>query len=497
MLLLKNSQIFFLGCLFFIIGIALEHFWQADIFIIYVVVLSLTTLLTFIWTRLNVRNAFLVLFFFFVGFSVAILAEREASNVFIDFYNNKGEITFNATVAEEPDRRVDHVKIVVNADYLAATGQAVSGKVLIKTPLYPEYFYGDFLEISCQLCQPQLIQDFHYDQYLARYGIYSLCFEPEIKSLGQNKSNWLLGGIFKLKGKIIRLINKIFPEPQASFLGGLLYGARGGIPEGLMDKFNRTGITHIIAISGYNITILAAVSQNILMGLYVSRKKAFWATIFLILFFVIFSGASASVVRAGVMGGLVLLARQSGRLSKVSNVLILTAALMLFFNPKLLFYDAGWQLSFAATIGLVYLSPIFSLYLKRLPEFFGIKESLTNTLSAIILTLPIILFQFGRLSVVAPLANLLVLPVIPLAMATGFAAVVTGFIWLPLGKVLGWVAILILNYIENIAEIFSSFSWSSLAIENFSIAYVVGGYLLIAALMFGGQAKLARERQLS
>ena len=171
---------------------------------------------------------------------------------------------------------------------------------------------------------------------------------------------------------------------------------------------------------------------TICVQLYIPRKKAFGLIVAGIIIFVLFTGASASVVRAGIMGIIVLLSKQMGRMSRIGTVLLLTAVVMTIQNPLVLVWDAGFQLSFISTCCLVYLSPIFVQRCKRLPELFGLKESFISTISAIVATLPLILFQFGRLSIVAPIVNMLVLWIIPYLMLFGFFAKVFGFFLFPL-----------------------------------------------------------------
>jgi len=185
------------------------------------------------------------------------------------------------------------------------------------------------------------------------------------------------------------------------------------------------------------------------------------------------------VVRAGIMGIFVLLARQLGRASRATNALVFTAFVMLLFNPKILMFDAGFQLSFLATVGLVYINPIFQNYAKRLPELFGVKDALVTTLSAIITTTPLILYQFGRLSIVAPLANILILPAIPITMAIGFAAGIAGMVSTAIGQIIVWPAWLLLEYMIRIAEVLSSWDFASIELGGFHWILMVVMYVVI------------------
>jgi len=147
--------------------------------------------------------------------------------------------------------------------------------------------------------------------------------------------------------------------------------------------------------------------------------------------------------------------------SLVGNVLVLTAVVMALQNPLVLLWDAGFQLSFISTLGLVYVTPAIRNWFVKVPEVMGIRESLISTLSAITATLPLILFQFGRLSIVAPIVNILILWIIPTIMMLGFFAVVLSFVLFPLGEVVAWVAWVGLQYITKVVEFFAGLKWSA------------------------------------
>ena len=134
---------------------------------------------------------------------------------------------------------------------------------------------------------------------------------------------------------------------------------------------------------------------------------------------------------------------------------------MLLFNPKILFWDAGFQLSFLSTIGLIYLSPLIKKDFQWLPEFFSLRDNLVSTISAIIITLPLILFNFGRLSIVAPIVNVLILPAIPLIMFLGFWQMFFATFSVFLSGIMGWGSWLFLTYVIKVVEIFSSLSFAA------------------------------------
>lgn len=460
----RKSQFVFYSCLSFIFGVGsaslttsgLASFFAVPWVIIYLAVLLGIILIIFSRPKSLLKMIVFCFLFFAFGIVRYQLSIPNINQNHIAYYNSQ-EIVFKGIIADEPDVRLDHIKYRIKAlDY--------QGKVLVKANLYPRYQYGDVLEISCKLSQPEPIEDFKYDRYLAKSDIYSVCYRGQIKLIGHNQANPLKSAILKIKDKVVWVASQILPEPQSSFLGGLLWGAKKGLPQEILDNFSRTGVTHIIAVSGYNITIIATMLNGLFISFGLGRKKSFWLIVLAVTFFIIITGFPASIIRAGIMGVIILMSQTLGRASKIKNTLAITCLIMLLFNPKVLIWDAGFQLSFLATIGLVYLSPLISRQLKSLPNPLSIRDSLSTTLSAIIFTAPLILWQFGRFSVVAPLANLLILPVIPVTMLVGFLAVIAGLIWLPLAQLLAWAAWVLLTYILEVVRILANFSWSSIAL---------------------------------
>lgn len=366
--------------------------------------------------------------------------------------------------------------------------QKVSGNILVTNYLYPEYKYGDYLQIKCNLQKPENVNGFAYDNYLARYNIYSICYYPKIVLLG-NGGNLFLAKIYEFKDFFVSRLNRILPEPQSSFLAGLLIGAKKSIPPDLQLDFNKTGTTHIVAVSGFNVTIVVTFIMLLLNTFSVPRKKVFWLTSGGLILFIIITGLQASILRAAIMGFLVLFANYLGRLSRVINGLLLAAALMLILNPKLLVYDLGFQLSFLATLGLIYLQPILSILFKAdniknkfLQSVVG--DYLATTLAAIIMTTPIILFNFGRVSLIAPLANILILPVIPLSMLLGFLAGIFGLFSIFVGSVAAWPVWLILTYIIWVLETLAGLNCAYFEFSKIGFYLMLGLYLAIILFIY-------------
>jgi len=487
----SKSKIFLIVCIGFISGIAIESFMQVKLTWWILLSIALISLggITIFWKNKKARLVFLVAAFFVLGFwrFEQSLPEFGTDNIH-SYYDES--LVWQGVIVGEPDRREDQVKYTVAATEIIGQGR-VSGRVLVSMALFPEFSYGDLIEVECKIQKPEPISDFRYDRYLAKDSIYSLCYPYHgAKLIESGHGNDVLSLIFFVKDRFAEKTNQIFSEPQASFLAGLLYGARSGLPQDVLDNFQATGVTHIIAISGYNITIVAAIFLIMAYSIGFSRKKAFPWIVLAIGVFVIFTGASASVTRAGIMGVLVLLAKQTGRSSRIFNTLIFTAAVMSLHNPWVIIFDAGFQLSFLATVGLVYLAPMIMPWFSRVPKFFGIQESVVSTLSAIVMTTPLILFQFGRFSLIAPLANILILSVIPLTMMLGFAVVITAFVSIALAQIFSWLPWLILTYMLKITDILSRIEFAQLEIPNFHWSILLFMYVWLGIYIYLGQRKL-------
>lgn len=362
------------------------------------------------------------------------------------WYNQ--EVLLEGIIQELPDIRSDKQYLTVAVKKI--NGESLSNQPSLRATLrrFPEWSYGQSIKLAGQIKEPPIFDDFDYKGYLSRFGVSGVMYYPTPEVLEVTQRNFFLSFLYSLRLNFEKAIDKLLPEPQASLLAGLLLGARRGIPPDLMDAFNRTGITHIIALSGFNITIIAGfIARLFRRG---PRRPAFWLTSLAIISFVLLAGAPASVVRAATMGILILIAGGLGRQSNITGALIISGLGMLWFNPLILQFDVGFQLSFLATIGLIYLSPYFAQGLRFLPWI--LREHLATTLAALTFATPALIYHFGRLSLVAPLANVLILPLVPWTMFIGFIGILSGFIFFNLGILLSFYSWLVLTYIIRIVQ---------------------------------------------
>lgn len=382
------------------------------------------------------------------------------------------KVTLHGYISKEPDRRPMQTKYTVEVDEIHESTETLDraslraqGKILVTDhAFYPRHEYGDEVEVTGILERPTQIEDFHYDRYLSRYDIYSVMYRGTMETLSSGHGSRFFSFLSVLKDRFEHKLNRLYPEPHASFMAGLLTGSRRGIPEHLLADFQRTGLTHIIAISGYNIAIMIAVITGALF--FLPLKFRFIPAILAIIFFTLFVGASPSIVRAAIMGGLSLFALHVGRERHSLIAILLAATAMVAWNPKLLWYDAGFQLSFLAVLGLSFFAPVLERFLKPIPNILGLRESFQMTIAAQITAVPLIIILFGQFSLVAPLANILVAPFIPIAMLFGFLGTLVGFLSEPLGLFIaypGWGA---LEVVIRIARFLAELPYASVSTEG-------------------------------
>lgn len=285
----------------------------------------------------------------------------------------------------------------------------------IRTSLYTpvtDLQQGDKILVQGVLEQPQNFDEqFDYVKYLQRWNIYATLKKPKIIVLLSAGWSWQTP-IHFLKQWLIQQAS-VFPKEEGSLIIGMLIGERRSIPEETANAFKVTGLSHVVAVSGFNMTILATACA-VLIGL-VGRKVANILTLLVIFGFTILTGAGTSVVRAGIMSGIMFVGQLLGRQYSSLYTLLVVAGIMIYYNPRILLGDIGFQLSVLATAGV--LISFAGQDPSKKVSFF--QELLRPTLGAIVMTAPIIAFNFQTFSLIAPLANLIVLPLVPWIMLLG------------------------------------------------------------------------------
>lgn len=455
--------------------------------------------------------------------SVALLALACAAGAFrlsffqpafdhthIAFYNDtEVPLKITGVVADEPDVRDYHINLRLRVESITQQGTVEEGQglLLVRAPRYPERAYGDRLVVTGKPETPPEFEDFSYKDYLARFGIYSMIRRSHIELLEPGQGNLFWTTLLTFKRNASQTINRMLAEPYASLLNGILLGIETGIPDGLYEAFNLTGTSHIIVISGSNISLIAGIFMLLGQRL-IGKRYAPPLAIIGVIVYTLLVGADAAVSRAAVMGIVWVLAIWVGRPGLAINSLIFSGLVLSLINPLIL-WDVGFQLSFVATLGLIVLVPplerlTFGLLRRRLnTEHVGLTMALLNelliiTLAAQIITGPLIVYHFGRFSLVSLLSNLLILPVQPPIMIVGGLATLVGMVWLSLGQLLSWLVWLPLAWSVWIVEQTAQLPFASLDLGTFPFWLLVLLYAAIAAGVWAthqpGEADEARPR---
>ncbi len=429
-----------------------------------------------------IKNILLVIFvlsFFILGIWRYQISFDQINENHISFYNGE-KIVFQGKIVKEPDVRINKTNLTISQ--IIFQDKTIKGSVLTSTSLYSDYKLNDFLQIECKLNQPGIIEDFNYHEYLARYDIYSTCGWAKIKVLEKGDNQGVYSKILWFKNKTKNSINSFFTEPQGSFISASLLGLKRQVPQEIRDWFSRSGISHILAISGLHISILAQLIMIFCTSvLLIRRQKAFWPTLIIIVLFVILAGAPASAVRAAIMGLGLIWTQKIGRPQAGKRIIIYTVAIMLLINPKLLKVDIRFQLSFMAVFGLSLLPEYFNQFFQKIPNFriFPLRQYLSASLSAQIFVLPLVLYYFGNLSLIAPLANVLVLSILPLIMIFGFLFALAGLVHFWLAKIIFYPLWLLLTAVILIAKIGANIPGLSFVFADFPFFLVIILYILI------------------
>lgn len=359
--------------------------------------------------------------------------------------------------------------------------------ILAVVPKEVDVSYGDMVRVEGELETPENFvtssgKEFNYERYLANQDIYFIINNADIEIILHNNGSILKSLLYKFRGKFMKNIGKVISPPESDLANGLILGARGGFDTKTRDEFISTGTIHIIALSGYNVTIVAEGTMKVLGLIFASVVGTIFGILVIILF-VVLAGASSTAVRAGIMAIIILFARMTGRTYDAGRALVIAALLMIAYDPRIL-TDISFQLSFIATFGVLFITPKVINWVYFLPMKFGFRELVSTTIAATISVLPILLYTTGILSIVSLPANILILPLIPLTMFFSFLVGSFGFISIIIALPFAYVAHLLLSYILSIIHFFASLSFASVTIQSFPLFLIIILYVFILWWVF-------------
>lgn len=476
---MRLSRLLFFGAAAFVAGIALS---SAVLLPSVIQLLFLGAGACFFIASFRFKKAMLLSVLLLAGFLGIVLhtqaiAREDRLFAYVDgLMEHQEPFAFSGTIVQDPEERRGSNHLVVAPD-------GEEWRMLLTIDPFTSWRYGERVSVEGKLQRPAVFEDFDYRSYLAKDGVYAVMYYPAIQSLGIQPSRHVGEAAMRIllwqKTKWKEMVRSHFSPPQSSILAATLLADKSDWSDDFSTALNRTGLTHVTAISGQHITIFSALLLPLLLMLGLWKKRAILLVLVFVALFITVTGFEASAIRAGIMGTLGMIGTLAGRRSDSIRALAFAGAAMLALNPLLLSRDAGFQLSFLAVLGILWCYPYFRKVFVWLPELFGIRDAAAMTIAAQMLTLPVIISNFGSVSLVSPLTNILIGPIAPLLVGAGLAFLLAGSLLGSVGAFLfSLPLVFLLSYFSFVAEVFSQLPFAAIAVGN--------GALWISALLFAG-----------
>jgi competence protein ComEC len=486
-----QDKIFHTVCFGFLFGVLVRSLFFINIYFSMLAGIITLALILF-FTLVSKSKWGLIASVFIFAFSLGILrfsvADVPNSAAFESQVGKK--VTLSGEIIDEPNIKENSQQLTVQAE----TGKDITG-ILLSVSLGESYKYGDKINFTGTLKKPENFltdtgKEFDYINYLRKDGILYVMSYPKIEIISKGNGNFVKSALFLAKEKFLQKINLVIKSPENLLMGGLILGEKSAFSQELRQEFVDTGTIHIIALSGYNVTIVAEWFMKLFSQLpLVSKNFGIGMGIFAIILFILMTGGSTTAVRAGIMATLALIARATGRNYDVARALILAAVSMILSNPFILAFDVSFQLSFIATVAVIFLAPKLEKYFRWITKKFELQDIVCVTCAAYIFVFPFILYKMGNFSLVALPANILVLPFIPFTMLLGFLTGFIGLILPILSIPFGYLVYLFLHYELWVINFFASLPFAAFAFPNFPLILMLSTYAYFIYRLFGRNIK--------
>lgn len=488
-----RDRIFYAIVFGFILGVFLQSFLFLDFYIcILFCVIAFAIILLYGFLFKNKWGIIIGFFLLAIFFGVLRFISIDINGVkFLDSKIDQ-EISIGGIIIDNPEIKENNQKLVIRTSSPKPGFWEEEVDILLSVDFAQEYQYGDFVNIVGKLEKPENFvtdygKEFDYINYLKKDGIFYTMYSPEIEIISHNNGNKIKKILFIIKEKFLEKINFSIRQPESLLMGGLILGEKAAFSQELRQSFVNTGTIHIVALSGYNVTIVAEWIMKLFS--FLPKNLGIGVGIITIILFILMTGGSSTAVRSGIMATLTLIARLTGRNYDVARALILAAFFMIFFNPMILIYDVSFQLSFIATVAVIFITPRIEKYFNWVTKKFGLRDVVSVTCSAYIFVLPFILYKMGTFSLVALPANILVLPFISFTMAFGFLTGLLGFISSVIALPISFISFIFLHYELFVIDILSKFKFSTFVIPNFPLIFTILIYAYFIYRLFGTNIK--------
>ncbi|HEY4497508.1 MAG TPA: ComEC/Rec2 family competence protein [Candidatus Paceibacterota bacterium] len=358
---------------------------------------------------------------------------------------------FQGAVFDEPQRKSGSQTAKI--EILASPDDSPSGaRVLVYANPYPVLSYGDIVRVMGTITPPPINS---YGEYLAKERIHAVSFYPAIEVVGNN-ANIFFEALYNIRRYTKDTISRLFSQQQSVLLSGILMGDREEFSKEFLNKLSVSGTLHLTALSGFNITIMVFFAIAVFSALFLGNRRAvFMATFFVVTLFVAMTGFTISALRAALMAFIVGLADQMGRMYNPRNAIACAAVVLTLINPKIPVFDLGFQLSFLATIAIIYFAPALrQLAFFKKEGFFHWRDVFALTIAAQLGVAPVAIHNFENFSFSALPANIAIVTIIPLLTILGFATVAASFVFSPLALLLSKPTAFLLDYTAGAVEVF-------------------------------------------
>jgi competence protein ComEC len=459
----------------FLIGVTIESLFTLDFASI--AILLVGTFFSGLLWRVKGDLWFLVISLCCLLLVIGIVRTQQFEAQFVDspLAAEVGQrVTLTGTVVTEPDERANFTQLFV---------QTETDRVLVRADRFIVIDYGDVVQITGSLSQPEpfttdIGRTFDYPKYLEVRKVQYIISFADIAVIDSDQGNVLLAYLYQAKQFFVVTLEDAIGSPQVDLGVGLLLGVKQALGDELEIAFRQTGIIHIVVLSGYNVMLVVGFFWWLSSWVLPLRGRIVFGLIGITLF-ALLVGLSATVVRASIMAAILLIGKLLGRTHDVLRALLFAALVMVLINPYILLYDIGFQLSFMATLGLVLVLPQFESTVATNTTQLKLKDLLFATIVTQIFVLPLLMYHIGEVSLVSVVVNMLVLPMVPVAMLLTFIAGLVGTLATTLGTLVGFVAYLPLHYIILIAEWFAAFPFAVVTIPEISVWVVAVMYILL------------------
>jgi competence protein ComEC len=400
--------------------------------------------------------------FFVIGFVRADFGAMQKSqfeNLEQRYLNFYGVVTVPPKVTDKGSRMTVEVSEMGNSKLIRPE------KILVAYEGYESFGYGDRLKIGGALELPKSFENdvgyvFNYPMYLAKDGIFFVMQKAKVTKVGEGGGNLFMGFLFNVKNSFISKMQTVLSGPDTALMSGILLGAQDTIAKSTKEDFQKSGLTHILVLSGYNITIVGDSIARV-FSIWFSKFVSLGFGAFAIILFALLSGGGASTVRATVMALIAMLGKILGRENDAVRVLFIVGFLMIFINPLTIMYDPSFHLSFLATLGMILFSKRIEIKMMFV-KYPKLREILATTIATQLLVAPYFLWSMGKVSIISLISNIFVLPIISWAMLSGFITGVLGYISFYLAYIPGFISHLFLLYITALAHFFASLPFAVL-----------------------------------